>query len=292
MKRTLVILLVIVLLISVCFLPHRQTEDFGGFNIDLSNTCYVTGCDGQLKTITAGQTVCGEGHKLFRCDRGTSTGGSIAIGNAVNTGQTCYDCGGPPPPPPPPPAPVNCQLSAWSTCSAPCGGGTQTRTVVSQPQYGGVPCSDFTLEQACNTQPCPVDCVVSSWGPCSANCGDGTQTRTIVTQPAGGGAACPELERACFIRACDAPAPAPTSGSAPASGTGSAPAPASGTSSTPAPAPTPAPVTSETTTKTAGFFEKNKKNLIIGGSAGGAVLVLIIIIAAVASAKKKKAGAV
>ncbi|MFN4253882.1 MAG: T9SS type A sorting domain-containing protein [Saprospiraceae bacterium] len=58
------------------------------------------------------------------------------------------------------PCPVDCVVSdwsVWSTCSAPCGGGVQTRTrnVITPAAYGGVPCPTSLSEtQPCNQQPC------------------------------------------------------------------------------------------------------------------------------------------
>ena len=71
----------------------------------------------------------------------------------------------PPPPPapkviePPPPAPVDGKVGAWSdwsACSAPCGGGTQTRTrpVVTDPANGGAPLPNLSENRSCNTQAC------------------------------------------------------------------------------------------------------------------------------------------
>lgn len=88
--------------------------------------------------------------------------------------------------------PVNCAWttwSAWGTCSASCGGGTQTRTRSQDPPAsgGGADCVGASSEsQACNTDGCPVDCVWgewSSWGACSVECDGGTQisTRSILT---------------------------------------------------------------------------------------------------------------
>lgn len=66
----------------------------------------------------------------------------------------------------PTPQPSPCVFGGWSTCSASCGGGTQTRTDN---------CGN-TQTQSCNTQECP--CSVGAWSACSATCGAGTQTRT------------------------------------------------------------------------------------------------------------------
>lgn len=93
--------------------------------------------------------------------------------------------------------------SAWGTCSATCGGGTQTRTRTCTnpaPANGGANCVGSTTEtQACNTQTCivtPIDGGWSAWSTyntCTATCGGGTQTRTRTCTnptPANGGAQC------------------------------------------------------------------------------------------------------
>jgi len=110
---------------------------------------------------------------------------------------------------------VDCGVSdwsAWSACSASCGGGVQkaTRTISQQSMHGGAACpSSLSKTRACNTQGCPQACVVSAWGSwttCSVTCGGGRQraSRTVVTPSANGGAACPALSQtqACNQHAC------------------------------------------------------------------------------------------
>ncbi|MCX6702907.1 MAG: hypothetical protein NTW60_03520 [Candidatus Wolfebacteria bacterium] len=70
-------------------------------------------------------------------------------------------------------------IGGWSTCSATCGGGTQTKIIVNSD------CSTRTESQSCNTQACPPPCgsgSVGGWSSCSTACGGGTETR-IVTNP-------------------------------------------------------------------------------------------------------------
>ena len=108
------------------------------------------------------------------------------------------------------PCPVNCQVGSWSTstCSKPCGGGTQTVTpnISVASQYGGTACpSAYT--QNCNTQSCSIDCITNgvTLGQCSKTCGGGTQTVTpnITKTPAFGGTACPpQRTQACNTQPC------------------------------------------------------------------------------------------
>lgn len=98
---------------------------------------------------------------------------------------------------------VDC-AGTLGACSVSCGGGTQTFTVTTPPQNGGVACP--VSPQACNTQSCsaPVDCV-GGWGACSVACGGGTQTYTVTTPAQSGGAACPVSNgttQACNTQAC------------------------------------------------------------------------------------------
>ncbi|MBU1218566.1 hypothetical protein KKF34_09620 [Myxococcota bacterium] len=79
----------------------------------------------------------------------------------------------------------NWTISSWSECTAVCGGGTQTRTVVCVDGSGNI-VSDTLCgnpkpveSQVCNTDPCNYSWGVSPWSECSTSCGEGTQTRDI-----------------------------------------------------------------------------------------------------------------
>lgn len=75
----------------------------------------------------------------------------------------------------------------WSSCSASCGGGTQTRTVTCQRSDGvSLPdgfCAGITkpnTSTSCNTQTCYTYSWYSgSYGSCSVYCGNGTKTRSV-----------------------------------------------------------------------------------------------------------------
>jgi Spondin-like TSP1 domain/Thrombospondin type 1 domain len=152
------------------------------------------------------------------CDTGTQTRTRTVASAATNGGAACpalveqrecntQACG------------RDCQLSewsAWSSCSAECGPGqqTKTRSILAQPANGGVACppsSQLTEMQLCNDKPCAAkDCVLtqwSEWSACSKTCGGGSQSRTrqVATPAANGGAPCDSNqreERACNTAAC------------------------------------------------------------------------------------------
>jgi len=91
--------------------------------------------------------------------------------------------------------------SAWSTCSASCGGGVRDRTrQIISPAIGGNETTITVQTVPCNKFACPVDCVVAGWGEwssCSTSCGGGVshRERAVTTQPANGGKACPDLSQ-------------------------------------------------------------------------------------------------
>merc|ERR1719160_913425 len=99
------------------------------------------------------------------------------------------------------PCPVDCEVemwSGWSTCSADCGGGVKqrTRSIITNPQHGGVRCGETTEAEPCNMQSCDRDCELAdwtAWGPCSKECDGGLQERfRHVSEPAHGHGTCPE----------------------------------------------------------------------------------------------------
>jgi len=148
------------------------------------------GCEWSECSVTCGAGV--QTRTLYTV-RPALNGGKECLFPAIET-QTCTkpDCD------------VDCDMgewSPWSTCSATCGGGTQTSTRIIEcaPQGKGKPCEETTRKRACGTDPCPVDCKLGAWTPfceCDAKCGGGVKTRTrpIITQPANGGDECDPTE--------------------------------------------------------------------------------------------------
>jgi len=93
----------------------------------------------------------------------------------------------------PPCATYSWQIGTFGTCSATCGGGTQTRAV-SCVQDGTTTIVDASLcagpppatTQTCNTQACPTYAwQTGAFGTCSATCGGGTQTRSVTCVQSG-----------------------------------------------------------------------------------------------------------
>jgi len=111
---------------------------------------------------------------------------------------------------------VDCKVSnwnEWSSCTASCGGGKQTRsrTILVASSGGGKECPVLSETQDCNIGKCPIDCKVgewSAWSACDKECGGGTQfrTRKILQEAANGGQQCPILKetRTCNSQACAA----------------------------------------------------------------------------------------
>merc|ERR1719261_1474464 len=100
------------------------------------------------------------------------------------------------------PCPIDCVVGEWSEygmCSAPCGGGIQTR--VRQPltdaEHGGEPCGDLSEALECNVFACDRTCELdpewSEWTECSKECDSGITFHSKgVMVPAGPQGSCPE----------------------------------------------------------------------------------------------------
>lgn len=110
---------------------------------------------------------------------------------------------------------ADCTVSDWivQECSVTCGGGFgwMKRSVVVQPEGGGMKCPELTAIDDCNMETCPIDCVLDDWGgwsACSAKCGGGVieRNRRVITQPQHQGQPCDATmdEEACNIQDCSA----------------------------------------------------------------------------------------
>lgn len=115
------------------------------------------------------------------------------------------------------------QWSEWSSCSSPCGGGTQVREVWCLDRQRGTllpssSCANGTATPPtagpCNTQQCPPYAYVySEWSPCSHVCGAGTTTRAVRCVSTSDGSEAPpasceglpvaDTQRNCNLQPCD-----------------------------------------------------------------------------------------
>lgn len=144
---------------------------------------------------------CGGGTQTRTCTNPSPSGGGANCSGPSSQSCNTQACA----------VPVDGGWSGWSSCSASCGGGSQTRTCTNPaPANGGANCSGSS-SQSCNTQGCPVNGGWSGWGgwsSCSASCGGGTQTRTRSCNnppPTNGGADCsgPNSEsQSCNTQSC------------------------------------------------------------------------------------------
>lgn len=116
--------------------------------------------------------------------------------------------------------PFDWREGPWSTCSAACDGGTQTRIVTCRNGAGNVISDAVCLSevgpkpatsQACNTNSCPLGAwQISDWSQCSAACGGGTQSRHARCVNGNGdplpdamcSAPLPALTQACNVQSC------------------------------------------------------------------------------------------
>merc|ERR1719162_1961134 len=107
--------------------------------------------------------------------------------------------------------------TAWTECSAMCGGGTRSRTrrVVQMADHGGEICpGENNIAESCNVQSCVPDCKLGLWTPwsgCSRACNGGYKHRVRqIAEAAQGNALCPsEEQRSEYLKCKSAICPAP-----------------------------------------------------------------------------------
>jgi hypothetical protein len=186
----------------------------------LTQRCDFAECDspcvyGDWTDSSPCSASCGNGEKTQTRDVSVM-GAGIHRDNCVTTQK--IQCN-------PNPCPSDCVVSEWdyevwsdAPCSAPCVTYTQganittlgpygtkrrTRTVTSNPIFGGKACPGLDDERVCGDHFCPYHCVFELWGTwksptdpsktCSETCGSGVQkrTRVITYQAKHGGSECP-----------------------------------------------------------------------------------------------------
>lgn len=176
-------------------------NDIANLSGSYTNPTCVQNCSGQWSLCSA---TCGGGTETYTVNvPANQWGAACPFADGATRACNTAACT------PPPSSAVDCVggWGAWSTCSASCGGGTQTRTfsITTPAANGGAACvaaNGQTDSQTCNPQSCgaPVDCV-GNWTPCGAN---GTTTTYVVTTPAAnGGAACSIPAGATAVCSCN-----------------------------------------------------------------------------------------
>ena len=155
--------------------PLTMTEDCS--TAECSSSCVYSEFveDGTCSAVCGGGTQkykrsvscsqCGNPPDLSKCDLATKVG-------SCNTMPCSVDC-------------MMGDWGAWSTCTAQCGLGQQSRrrSVVTLGSGLGKACGSSAETRECAVAPCPQQCNFGEWlGACSAPCGGGqaNQTRSIV----------------------------------------------------------------------------------------------------------------
>lgn len=183
------------------FVPMKSSSEFSRFISNLPSGVTKSSCEDNINCIGGWGSCsvsCGGGtqtYSIATAQSGTGTSCSYANGATQSCNTTACS------------ANTNC-VGGWGSCSASCGGGSQTYSITTAQSGTGTSCSYANgASQTCNTAACPVNCVGSwgSWGSCSAACGGGTQTRTysITTPASGGGTACSATNGATGSQSCN-----------------------------------------------------------------------------------------
>lgn len=145
--------------IDACEVDHWVTSGFGA--------CSVS-CGGGIQT----QTVLCQNQNNQTVDNSRCSQPAPVTSQSCNT-QACVT--------------YTWEQSGFGTCSAACGGGTQTQSVICQDSTGKMVADSFcsgtkpATSQVCNPQAClTYNWTQSGFGACSATCGGGTQTQTVL----------------------------------------------------------------------------------------------------------------
>ena len=153
-----------------------------GARPDATRVCNTTPCSG-FGWAPGAWSACST-----TCGTGTRTRVVVCL-DATGAAVPSSSCSGLPMPATMEACSVSCYRwapSAWSTCSVPCGVGSQVRTVACTSDTGPVSaalCAGIPMPptmQACSPGACPsVAWRPGSWSACSAACGGGTRTRVV-----------------------------------------------------------------------------------------------------------------
>ncbi|MFO0738222.1 MAG: thrombospondin type-1 domain-containing protein [Labilithrix sp.] len=157
------------------------------------------------------------------CGGGTHARSVRCVNESTGADAPTTSCPQPAPPTTEVCNPQPCTAYSWSTsdfstCSAACGGGTQTRAVSCVDSSGSVVSAALctgpapVTSQSCNAQPCPTySWVTSAYSACSAACGGGIQTRdvqcadgtgTVVSSSLCSATIAPPSEQVCNLQPC------------------------------------------------------------------------------------------
>jgi hypothetical protein len=187
---------------SLCAIPNRSGSDSCDINKDcevLQDTTLSTSCANNKQRVgyKVQKSANKDGKSCTDVLRTVEPNVNFTLQNGVYVGEKACSM---------PVENVDCVVGNFGPCSVPCGGGTQTASILTQKQGNGRDCGPTS--RACNTEACPppsqsnVDCKVGDWGECSVPCGGGTQTAPILVNKQGNGQPCSSTSRACNTQEC------------------------------------------------------------------------------------------